>query len=575
MMQMNTISKNIYIFAGFFIFVFFAHLLFVLNTSSYWDSSIYMHYINSSQYNLFITPWLQNGRALMGDIYWLIGHDLASLLHIKSSLILRLTTILGIILSGIFVYIILQKFMHLEKCTCLFIIMLGSVYPAYQVHLSFTTIAYVLFLPFYLASLYLALLQEKAFPSLKKILTRTLSLACLLVSFISEATIPMTFLTLILLFMYRYKNYSLSLISSSYRFILSHIDYAALSIIYLLAMTKYMKPYGAYETSRDLNLHFFHLCKVFAHHLSVGFNINYLNPFADHIFYSSRFFGLRWLDVSMIIVFFAAALIAVLYFYNIYKKHPHPQKQNQRNLTKKYWMLFLIGIMSFSISISSFVAADRAPVFEGWGLRYLTIAAFPAAIVVVSYVRLLLLLIKKHQIKYFAITTSIIILLITLTLWKSYFVWLSRSALDESLVINLQQSVSIQSRSPIIIIHKSFEPIFGEKYRPYEWTYLINRAWPKTPAIALTLPQKTTTLRDHIKKEIKLYRDKGLIDVVDKTTLHTPYVFMNIYAKNKSYHTNWMLGAKYLINKTIMSGKNLNNWLQSLTLIDIKKPHTG
>lgn len=560
-------KKNIYIMLAFISFVFFAHLLFVVNTTSYWDSCAYIYNIVHGKYDTFILPWDQNGRSLMGAIYWLIGHNIATLLHINSSLMFRLFSLFGIILSGLLVYALLRKFMRLDKITCFFIIMLGAIYPAYQVHLSFTTIIFVLCLPFYLISLYLALLQDQTSPLLKKFSIRIISIICLLISFISEATIPMTFIIVIILFAYEYKSHHLSRFLNILKFLASHIDYIAIPFLYLFFMMKYMAPYGPYATSRTLDLSSLALSKIAIDYLSVGFNIGTLIPFANYSFYTFNLFHINWLNINLSLL--ALGVILLLYLFNKHKQLT-TQKPIKNILLKKYFLLFCLGIIAFLISVSTFIAANRSPTFDGWGIRFLTIAAFPFSITVISYIKILLLLINKNKAKIFIAIMSIIIALTTITLYKNYLTWISRNAIDESITINLQRDKSISRPPPAIVIKQYFMPVFGEAYRYYEWTYIVNKAWPTTPTIAFyDNPTGAVSLQD-IKKYIKFFCDQGEHDLVRDVNLKIPPMIISI---ETSRNINWLLGGKYLANKLLLSGKNFNDWLQSLVTIHVENEH--
>jgi hypothetical protein len=457
--------------------------------------------------------------------------------------------------------------MRLDKITCFFIIMLGAIYPAYQVHLSFTTIIFVLCLPFYLISLYLALLQDQTSPLLKKFSIRIISIICLLISFISEATIPMTFIIVIILFAYEYKSHHLSRFLNILKFLASHIDYIAIPFLYLFFMMKYMAPYGPYATSRTLDLSSLALSKIAIDYLSVGFNIGTLIPFANYSFYTFNLFHINWLNINLSLL--ALGVILLLYLFNKHKQLT-TQKPIKNILLKKYFLLFCLGIIAFLISVSTFIAANRSPTFDGWGIRFLTIAAFPFSITVISYIKILLLLINKNKAKIFIAIMSIIIALTTITLYKNYLTWISRNAIDESITINLQRDKSISRPPPAIVIKQYFMPVFGEAYRYYEWTYIVNKAWPTTPTIAFyDNPTGAVSLQD-IKKYIKFFCDQGEHDLVRDVNLKIPPMIISI---ETSRNINWLLGGKYLANKLLLSGKNFNDWLQSLVTIHVENEH--
>jgi hypothetical protein len=566
------ISSNASSILAIIIFAFFAHSLFIFNQGVYWDSWIYYFHLITNNFSAFQLPFSENGRPLQGLIFWFIGHDLGAIFHFGLILAFRLVTVSCIAVSGVLFFLILRKFLKLDRLTIIAITFLGMVNSSYQTNLSFVTIIYVIFLPFYLGSLYLSLLQlDICHNVFLKVIVRILSLILLLFSFIAEATIPLVLITLIAIFCYKYKDYNFKklTITSIIKFILKYSDYIVITIMYLILMYKFMHPYGSYSEVRHIRFNLPHLMLLCVLYIGVAFNFVNLNPFHTtvpvvHVFHGALWYN-SWLILNYAIILFFSILLGVLFAL----KQKKGEYILRDRINRKLVCLLFFGTVSILLIGLPFVAGNKLPYFTGWNLRFSVLTAFPVAIVLIVFLRFLLRLLKQDQVKKIFIIYFCIVSLSVISLWRDYLGWQGRWALDRSAIIHFSQNILIK-KAPIIFIARMYDRAFNEGYRYYALSFMLNSIWlseytkiviPHSPALCSKYVNLLVVKPHLVVYGGKIKKDSNIKDAV------VVKLYSNDDVRADDY---WKLGFKYIYKRLFLSEVNFISWLKGLVVLQVK-----
>ncbi|NBO17667.1 MAG: hypothetical protein EBV03_00275 [Proteobacteria bacterium] len=331
-----------------------AHMLLLLNDLPYWDGWYYFFYVENNEAEAVLREWRDNGRILLGQMYWHLGRLLGTLTGFRALMV-------GCIaIASMLLYALLLRHARLTRTECLAAALLNCSFPATQVNLVSTAFPYTLAMPFFLGGT-LLLMESAGCSGRRKLLLRIAANACLLASYISEAYV-LAGLPLPLLVWAKAPQGGLRGILRTYR---KHADILLGSLSYLYVMMFLMPVSGHYAHSRNLSLNPASLTSYYLAYIGTTLDIaNMFSPLPTKLHR----------DVNLLL---AIAIVVI----GLLLRKKFADKQG-----KHYATVALLSFLLLSAIATPFVTAQRATATMGWDIRHVAPAGFAAAIIVVCAV---------------------------------------------------------------------------------------------------------------------------------------------------------------------------------------------
>ncbi len=530
--------KNLSIAIFLLFFSILAHLLFIVNTTHLWDAALYEIFFNNNYKELFLYQWEANGRAFWGHFYWFLS-------SIDTTWSFKFTTITAIFMSSVIIFFLLIEFFSFSKKDALLISSLGICFPAYQVHLSFTTIVFIVCLPFFLLSFYFLLKASKTKSTKNYFAYTILGVLCALISFLSEATIVIFYGIILTIFICNFKEKKITL-NQIKSFSLHNFHLLILPISYLVFMYLYFPVEDSYEKSRELNFSLYNFVKYYTKFIASSFDFNILNPFEK--FSKSK---------NLIIIFLILVLLTIKYK-SFFKKNNIINLLTFNQKSKKIYLFFTV-IIFFLLTALPFVLASRSTSVSGWNLRHLVLASYPAVIISYFIIRI------YSKPENFYRNMYILLFFMFFSLQRDYIIWGARAAHDQALSIKFSQNHNIKEADIVYREDKNYSPIFKEYLRIYEWLAISHRSYNSH--------SKWITDEKNTKSNIEQY---ALNYGIQKK--HTDKFFsknckstsINI-SKNNFTESPFKSGLQYFIYKLLSDDPKLKSWLTNHIDIEVKQ----
>ena len=516
-----------------FFFTLSSHLPFLLNDGVFWDAWVYTSLIDRGDFSSFFLPWDQNGRPLLGYIYWFIGYNFGAIFGFK------FFSLLSIFISSVLILFLFQRFFWMDRGISLTASTFIICYHSYSVHLSFTTIVFSLFLPFFLMGIYFALLQYELV-GIKKWAVRITSYIFLAISMIAEAPVTMAYIILIVVLVkqncFSEGNYLKIII----RTISKNLDYCLLPIIYFICMKIFMPVSGDYDGARSISLgvsNFKSLIRFFGTFI----DFNFLYPFDTFS---------RHVNARIFIVFTVVAIYLL------------KKKGKLHYSDKNILSLLFIGFALLVLTAIPFALGNRAVDLRGWSARHLVLQSIPASIFLIVYLETFWGEERKKGIKRWVV--AIMIVLMTMSLWQNYLVWQGRWAVDSSIIENMKGDKEVKETS-VFFVNTKYVPAHNEVYRSYEWMGMMNRAFGDFSR--LVLADDKIEFEKKLTEGIQWAKNSGILR---KFNPKGCVLELNVKLNYEYNQPDGKLGLRYLYYRYFTNKNNFMNWLKSLTTLNNK-----
>jgi len=504
-----------------------AHLLLLFNDLPYWDAWYYTFEFEAGNKDFILKEWRDNGRVLIGQIYWWLGSNFGPVLGIK------VVIVAAIVISSWLFYTLLLRHSPLSKKECLLVALLGSSYPAYQVHLAVTTFTYILALPFFFSGLLFLLALSNQGRALGM---RFLAHICFLIAYISEAYVVAGLLLPALVWISSRPALSWRGLLSSYQ---RYSDFVVAAIFFMAAIWFLMPVQDGYAHTRNINFSPLMLIKHYVGYVFSALDLNILNLTS------------RKLHRDALIGLWAA--IAVAGFF-IWRRSP------DKKMLAHYTIFLAVALLLLGAIGAPFVLAQRMASTYGWEMRHLVPVGFLASSIMFCALGLLVRNeIWRHRIGIALVTLSFI------TLSKDYLIWQARGAFDRGVILHIKENDLLARARIVFVGNKQF--YFRETYRPYEWAGPMRAAYGHGDHwVKLSEPPMTEELWNEWRKYFMDRR--GKLPDYDQSACQVWFD----PAPAKQSAQRWTAGAIYLLySYGGESQKAIDHWLYSLAALEVTK----
>lgn len=408
----------------------FSQSLYILNGHPYWDALIYDYFASIGDRDGFITPWVENGRPVIGFLYWV----LASFLGLKGGF--QSVVAVQLLVSSVLVERILRhaSWMTFEGRLLAAATML--VFPAIHVHASFTTAVFALFTPALLLSIYTYLVYIESERTARSSAIYLLSLLCSFVALFSEGLIVSCFLIPIIARAITSGEHTRPS-GQSWK---SDAPFYLVAVGFVAIMKVLMPVSGAYATSRNLS----------------SSSEEILQFFFD---FTTTLASSTVAKVSLWQALTAIALTGLLTSRHLIRKDPRTLHRGK---------MLLLALAYFVAASAPFAIATRVPGSEGWNARHFTALLFPIALLLGSWLSFWV-----SNLRLARLLGTMLVFGLLLTLWKYQLAWEARSAFEQGLIVKLRETEL--NNAGRIVIAPPVPSVLSEIYRVYEWNILLNQ----------------------------------------------------------------------------------------------------
>jgi hypothetical protein len=493
---------------------------YLLNHHAYWDGLIYTHFAETGEQAKFLTPWIENGRPVLGWMYWYLIESVGLTGGLQSIVVFSLW------MSSVFSFLILRGATWLPAGFAWLAASILSVFPALHVHASFTTTFYVLLLPlFLLAILFRQLADHES--GWKRYFILAISTLCLTTSFFSEGLIASS---VAIPFLVRFLPQGRFQSVTWKEFAKSDIVFLLVPIGFLLLMPKLMPVSGLYSTSRNLTT-------------SASEVFEFLGRYAETLLLTPLFsMPLYYLMVGAA---FGGLVFAVIKADFSWRLRHSPKLR-----------LFLLSTLFLFVASLPFVVSTRVPGIHGWYARHFTSLLFPTAIWISSCIYLCTLPEKVAR-----VFSGMIVVGFGCSLVMLNLAWEARAAFDKGVIAKLAESDF--KKAGIVYFEEPVESLLSETYRIYEWNPLLFQAAGDLRRILVT--STTPVLEPEADEGVRVQIEHSLVDDRWKEYRECAY-FVSI---RPTRSLDWRDGWRYLVARLAPNPK-LGYWAAGLSKLSIR-----
>ena len=440
------------------LFSLFAHGLLLLNDGVYWDGWLIYVAKLQDRWNLVYTIYAdRGGLPVYTAFHWAMRYFPSFVFGYK------LVAYLFILGSAIITYQIARQ-LGLSRIIALFISLISLTFPANQATVELIVIPYLFsYFLFCIGCLILVVAENKSRQS--TILWRFGAIVFFLLSFRMYSLLVHFYGFLFIMFISQtWRNSRKSWPTSANKFLVAHLDFFLLPIVFWFLNSWLFPPSGPYVTSDEfiLDRSIFPLAGRFI-----------ANSLFGQVFESLK-------NLANPVILVIIGLFAVVMYFS-YK----PPEKDERLLRRKKTIfgLFLLGLTFFFTGMVPYILVGRSTMLHGWSTRNAVLIAVPTALIIVSF----LLIIFPFQFakkrpkafpKILMVVLSSLVILFTTETAKFYLGWQLRAIKDNSVIANFARGASTLDDTTIFFVYDKFRVGGESKYRPHEYYGMFERAFP-------------------------------------------------------------------------------------------------
>ena len=438
-----------------FVIMLVGHGLLLLNDGVYWDDWLYYDALIHKQPQLLQETFNEIGFPLTGYVHQFLGLFPDFLLAYKIFIFVTL------FLTAILIYKILEKSALVSRADNLLIVSITLLYPAFRAR-GLITLAprefwdLLFFLGFFLS------MRAEETTARRRVFYRVAALLCFYFSFTENILLPLYF-GFLLLATYLYYERPPEVKRRSFKsFLLRHLDYLLLPLLFWVIKQKFFVPYGPYAGYGSFD--------VFA----AGFY------FIEYIIYGVflPFIYSFLLVKSFIVGGVILALILAWVFWRF--KNRLTSRHIPRSAARA---LLVFGIVWFGLAIFPFAvtAKDADPGF--FSSRNLILVPFPMALILVSLTRLISQASHRSSRLLYIGLCWLIVIFGAVTI-NDYVSLEARWIKDRSVMVNLTNN-DLARRTSVFAVSDHFPSDLNEPHRFYEWAFMFRSIWGGESRIGL------------------------------------------------------------------------------------------
>jgi hypothetical protein len=400
------------------IFVYvFTHFLLILNDGLYFDDSHLVWMLKSKDWDMLYIAQSMYGNTLIAYFDWLFSY------FPNTAFYMRLTVFASSFISSILLYKVCLNSGFVNRGDSLFISLLYIVFPAYLMNFVINITFHSVSNLFFIGGVYLSIKLENS-EGRKNIIFRLSSLVLFLLSFITNSYLVFYFGFLIFYLIYKHKKSSKDILSDSFTFLTSRIDFILLPFVFWASKLIFTPVWG----------------------WALGYNKITLN-IADIFFVYARFvrtfvwqiYVLGSSHIRFVVVMLVSALVLSFVL-------PYTQKVKRRD----YLFIVVFSIVLLILAIFPYAAVNKS---LGNGLptsydsRNALLVAIPIAILLVSMARMI------FQGKVILMYSILVILIVNCCLYRVnvYALWQIDAVKQNSILLNMKDNRHVRDLHVVVL----------------------------------------------------------------------------------------------------------------------------
>ena len=518
-----------------------AHLLLLLNDGVYWDGwLIYTNLLEGDWDFINVTYTERGGLPIYQFFHWVLGFAPNIIFAYK------LAAYLFILFSAIFVFFICLE-VGLNRQESVLISLFSMVFPASQVAFELIIVPYYLSYFMFLFG-YLAAIKAVRISGLQHWYLRISALLLMALSFRMYSLLvlfyPFCLVLLIQAIRIKQQGFSLRTLTST---AIQHSDYILLPIIIWFLSGWLFPPYGLYADADPIQLTLDRLPRVW-HFLNNAFLIQLMRSVQNLV--------LTPLIGVLVVV---AALAAGWWGY--------AKKRVDLKMGIRWYWFLLFGVMFYFAGMFPYVVVGKSPLYEGWSTRHAILTNIGIALVLLGILKLAFLSRGDKMANIGLGVTVFLVLSFSFSFNVYYADWQARWIKDSGIMENLKSFQEIGQGASILIVEDDFPRIQAERYRPYEWSSMVDSVWLGQQRIAFEMDRYTIYyFTDHPNILDRFYDNADLFGCRARLDIKPTEFFTNT--------NRFELVGRYFVNK-LLGPEETQEFLAAVAKIDVRPINTS
>jgi hypothetical protein len=499
---------------------------------TYWDDWILRQFVLDGDFAGHFTLWKELGLPGFAYIHWWIGHfgpspEVAHNFIACTSLL----AIAGLVFA-------IARTMHCSSYAASIMGITAGVYPALETTFVFNVSVYLLMLALFLAGTAVAL-RLHHLQGGRHIGARIIAQILFIISFQHHSLLVLYGGCLILLLIQRW-NADVPLLSLAIQFVKRHADFILLPVIFWVVDTAAV-PRVEYYNDLIFDPGIWRTA-------TLGMISKGLMEQLREIVRTLSAHPWIW-------------IVAVLCAVVAGARGTYAEKSANVD-RKKAWGIFLYGTVLLALAMLPYILVDKAPRAHGYTTRHGMLLAIPIGILIAGSVQMIGCRNRWQRLAVWLVLTSAYIGSV-LALWTNYAVWEARSAKDTALIAYFMDHPELQNIGTFVI--EDGMPITTESYRYYEWGAMMRRAWGKPGHLGMSPGESFAEI-----SKIGVYHPHWMAWNHLAGYPLSPCTAQLHIAKTTKMN-NRQIGWQYFLHRIKFDEKQMAEFLQSLTQIDVKR----
>lgn len=408
------------------------------NPGVFWDGWVYDSMIRRDMFEGVLEPFERNGRNYSAYIIWLFS------VFPNPSFASLIASVVCIAGAGALFYVLLRKNDLLPPFFAAIAVLLGIVFPAYEVSLSLSSVNFQLALFSFYLGFYFAIKAADADQS-GYLGYSFLSAVFIFLSFTGEATIFLT--PFIMAFWGLVKLRKGEAFTKVVLDTLQRLGWLlGLSLIGAYLLLVVFVPTGEYADDRFNEFTFSKLSGLFGNYVDFVWDL-------------------------------AAAPLALLFIYYLVR---HVRKNPLGILSFKKLAVMWLGCFGFLVAITPYIIGAREATTAGWSVRFLMYAGFPVGLICMGLLWAFVQQFKIKSVAYFVLPVLFLISHVKV-IWEHSVEWQTRWVRDQHLMTFVNSN--IPADAGLILINEQSPTEYGN-YRWYEQILMIQSALGRSDVVA-------------------------------------------------------------------------------------------
>ncbi len=445
--------------------VFASHGMLLLNEGVYWDGwTLYGYYLNHDKESL-LEIFREAGSPWMGYFH-LAFWSAPNLIFTY-----KLVSFLGILLSTLLVFLIVQRISLLTALERWFIAAMFCCYSAFQANVDIIITGMRINYLIFIFGIYIAL---RSFESHKRasLILRISALVLIFISFTTPSLLVLYFPLLAAFLLGRQQEWQGKNLRGKMIALSRYGDFIVLPFVQWILRRMFSKPTGDYVGYNSLIFDPMQWINNFWQSIENSILVQFQNGL---ILFENR----PWLGAF---IFLCVITMERIYSVRQSKKMSAitaTAAESMNSLSLKNTMLIsLIAALLLISAIFPYVIVGKFLAAEGWDSRHALLISLPMAVGFVSLGRWLhFVLAPRHAYFIARVSAGILILFFTLVTCKTYLEWQVRWIKDSSFIVNLRQLPKIELQDVNKILVNDTYPVGYGIHRFYEYAGMFRLAW--------------------------------------------------------------------------------------------------